>query len=87
MSVVSGCVIGPDRQPVKGAHIMFARGPVALPDIAQICDAAGKFSLTAPVAGIYSLLVTAPGFLPVEREVKVSGKDVPSIEIRMGENS
>jgi hypothetical protein len=85
--VVSGCVIGPDRQPVRGASVMFTQGPVSLPDIAQLTDGAGTFTLAAPTAGTYSLLVNAPGFPPVERQVKVSGNATSSIEINVGEHS
>ncbi|MGO7301413.1 carboxypeptidase regulatory-like domain-containing protein [Rhizobium ruizarguesonis] len=85
MSVVFGCVIGADRKPIKGASVMFTQAPVALPDIAQITDAAGAFALAAPVHGIYRLLVNAPGFPSAERQVKVSGKASSSIEIIVGE--
>ncbi|MER8802308.1 carboxypeptidase-like regulatory domain-containing protein [Mesorhizobium sp. M0998] len=84
MSVVFGCVIGADRKPIKGASVMFVRGPVALPDIALITDAAGEFALTAPVDGIYTVLVNAQGFPSVERQVRVSGKASTSIDIIVG---
>jgi hypothetical protein len=81
MSVVRGRVVGPDRQPVAGASIMFLQGPVALPDIAQLTDAEGTFALAAPVAGTYRLLVNAPGHPPIERRVEVSASAPAAIEI------
>jgi hypothetical protein len=87
MNVISGCVIGPDRRPIMGASVMFTRGPVSLPDIAQITDRAGKFALAAPMTGIYGLLVNAPGFPPIERQVEVNSNTTSSIEIKVGGHS
>jgi hypothetical protein len=66
---------------------MFAQGPIALPDIAQLTDAAGRFTLAAPVAGTYWLLVNAPGHSPVKRRVEVSTSAPSSIEITLGDHS
>jgi hypothetical protein len=85
-SIVAGCVIGPDRKPVAGASVMFASGPGALPDIAQRTDAKGTFALAAPVHGSYRLLVKAPGFAPVERNIEVTDRAASPIEIKVGEN-
>jgi hypothetical protein len=84
--VVVGYVIGPDRKRVAGASVMFGDGPVALPDIAQVTDAKGAFALAAPANGTYRLVINAPGFLPVERNIEVTGQSTSSIEISVGES-
>jgi len=45
-SVISGIVRDPNGRPVADARIYFIGGPVPLPDIAALTDAAGAFSLT-----------------------------------------
>jgi hypothetical protein len=82
--VVQGRVIGPGRQPIAGASVMFARGPVAVPDIAQLTSPQGTFELAAPIEGSYCILVNAPGFPPVEQNVAVKGK-TSEIEITVGD--
>jgi hypothetical protein len=83
-TTVSGRVAGRDGRSIAGAHVMFAYGPVALPDIAQVTDANGAFALTAPVDGIYRIVVKAPGFEPVERDVAVRRQAPTSIQILVG---
>jgi hypothetical protein len=83
-STVSGRVVGPDANPVAGASVMFASGPVPLADIAQLTDAEGRFSLAAPVQGVYRILVNAGDAGTAEREVKVTGKASASLVIQLG---
>jgi hypothetical protein len=85
-SIIAGCVIGPDRKPVMGASVMFASGPCALPDIAQVTDAKGAFALAAPEKGFYLLMVKAPEFPPVERIVEVTDQATSPIEVKVGES-
>src|SRR5438876_7744366 len=76
-SVISGIVRDPNGRPVADARIYFIGGPVPLPDIAALTDAAGAFSLTAPTAGTYQIGCTAEGFAPAEITVAISrGRDV-----------
>ena len=82
-SVVAGCVIGPDRKPIAGASVMFASGPCALPDIAQVTDAKGAFALTAPTKGSYRLVINAPGFAAVEQDVEVTDRAKSPIKVKV----
>jgi hypothetical protein len=83
-TIISGRVTGRDGRPIAGAHVMFAYGPVALPDIAQVTDANGAFALTAPADGTYRIVVKASGFESVERDVAVRRQAPTSIEIFVG---
>ncbi len=83
-AIISGRVAGKDGRPIAGANVMFAHGPVALPDIAQVTDATGAFALAAPADGSYRIVVKAPGFDSVERDVAVRGQASTSIEIVVG---
>ena len=53
--IISGVVRGPDGAPVAGARVYFVDSPAALPDIAALTDAGGRFRLAVPVPGIYRL--------------------------------
>lgn len=53
--------MGPDGKPMEDAAVHFISGPAPLPDIAQLTGPDGRFLLTAPVRGAYSLQVNAPG--------------------------
>jgi len=65
---------------------MFASGPCALPDIAQVTDAKGAFALAAPVKGTYRLVINAPGYPAVERDVEVTKRATSPIEVKVGES-
>jgi hypothetical protein len=45
-----------------GARVLFANAPGAVPDIAALTDASGRFTLAAPWAGTYTIEVAAEGF-------------------------
>ena len=64
---------------------MFGRGPVAVPDIAQITTEQGTFALAAPIEGDYCILVNAPGFAMVETDLKVLKGRTSTVEIVVGE--
>lgn len=53
----SGLVLDQHGRPVSDARIMLEAGPVALPDVAMLCDELGHFALELPVAGRYTIQV------------------------------
>jgi Carboxypeptidase regulatory-like domain len=52
---VSGVVRDARGAPVAQARVWFHSGPAALPDVAALTDAAGRFTLSAPRAGAYEI--------------------------------
>jgi Carboxypeptidase regulatory-like domain len=82
-SVISGIVRGPDGQPVPQARVYFTRGPVPLPDIAALTDSAGKFSLSVPSVGTYTIECTAEGFAPTTEMVTVTDSEEIQLEIQL----
>lgn len=80
--VISGFVRDASGSPVSGARIFLASAPVATPDIAILSDRQGRFSITAPVQGVYQIQCAADGFAPANAAVKVAGADVTA-EIRL----
>ena len=61
-ALITGRVSQSGGQPIAGARVLFASGPVALPDIAALTDGTGRFTMTAPAPGDYTLEVVADGF-------------------------
>ena len=53
--LIEGTVVDAQGEPVAGARVYFVEGPVPLPDIAGVTDAEGRFTLTAPAPGNYTL--------------------------------
>jgi hypothetical protein len=81
--VIAGKVVGPDGEPIAGANVMFAGGP-GHRDIALLTDAQGGFKLGAQASGTYRLLVNAPGFPLVNRDIEVTDQATTLIEIKVG---
>lgn len=58
--VISGMVRDQSGQPLAEATVAFASGPEPLPDVAALTGEDGRFRLTAPVPGSYSIACTLP---------------------------
>ena len=84
-SAVSGRVLDSHGRPVAAATVYFVSGPVALPDIAQLTGADGRFSLVAPAPGRYRIGVNAPGTAVQERDIEVASQGAVPIEVQLGE--
>lgn len=59
--VVRGEVRGPDGTPVAGARVVVTASPVPVPEIAAVTDTEGRFALSAPAPGRYTLTAHAEG--------------------------
>jgi protocatechuate 3,4-dioxygenase beta subunit len=53
--VISGTVVDAHGRPVRGARVFLTDAPVPVPDIAALTDADGRFELTAPAPGSYTV--------------------------------
>jgi hypothetical protein len=82
-NVISGIVVDPQGKPVSDARVYFTNAPVPLPDIALLTDSNGKFSLSAPSTGIYTLECRVEGFAPTASTVTVTGNQEVQLEIRL----
>lgn len=61
--LISGEVKDDKNNPVAEARISFIDGPVPLQDIATVSDDNGRFILSAPVPGEYTIEVVSEGFI------------------------
>jgi protocatechuate 3,4-dioxygenase beta subunit len=58
-ALVGGVVRDAAGEPVALARVSFTAGPTALPDIAALTDATGRFTLSAPQPGRYEISVVS----------------------------
>ncbi|HTG34315.1 MAG TPA: carboxypeptidase-like regulatory domain-containing protein [Thermoanaerobaculia bacterium] len=77
---VTGAVVRPDGTPVAGVRVELSALPSSYewgrmvlggrtygePATATATDRAGRFALTAPGAGLWTVVVQAPGFVPLQ---------------------
>ena len=83
MAVISGIVVDPKGKPVEHARVYFVSGPVSLPDIATLSNREGRFSLSAPMLGAYTIECVVEGFAPVRVTVDVTRSQQANVEIRV----
>ncbi len=83
MNIISGVVCDSHSNPIANARVYFTNGPVALPDIAALTNKDGAFSLSAPIAGSYTIACAAEGFAPAAVTVTVADKKETHLEIRL----
>ena len=82
-SLISGVVQDVNGNPVANARVYFASGPGALPDIAALTDGAGKFTLTAPQPGQYTIECAADGWETKRVAVTVTGGQTKELKIQL----
>jgi protocatechuate 3,4-dioxygenase beta subunit len=72
---IEGRVVGGAGQPVAEATVVVLHGPGAVPDIAAVSDAQGRFSFGGIPSGAYRLRATAP-----DGTIGEAAADVPGPE-------
>jgi hypothetical protein len=82
-TVVAGVVRDPAGDPVPQARVYIASGPVPVPDIAALTDAAGQFAMALPAAGTYEVACTAEGYAPSSTTVTAAGEQELRLELRL----
>jgi hypothetical protein len=80
--VISGTVHDTERQPVTRARVYFTEGPTPLPDTAALTDDAGRFSLSVPAPGTYTVECTADGYAAAAKTLEVTGSQEIELELR-----
>jgi hypothetical protein len=80
---ISGVVHDAQGNPIPDARVYFMAGPEPLPEIAALTDVAGRFVLTAPRDGDYTLGIAADGFSNTSVDVSVSAGQAPHLDITL----
>lgn len=83
MPLLSGTVHDPEGRPVAGARVLFASAPAPMPDIAALTGEEGRFTLSVPVPGKYSLAVHADGFAPAKVICDVPSANAETLRIEL----
>jgi hypothetical protein len=81
MPVMAGRVLDAAGAPVEQARVAFADAPVAVPDVAAVTGADGRFALAAPAPGRYALMGAAEGHDTARVTVDVRGDEPVDIDI------
>jgi carboxypeptidase family protein len=80
---IVGVVRDEAGEPAEHARVYFTGGPEPFPDVAALTGSDGRFSLTAPSEGTYTVECKAEGVRPVSTTVDVGSKEAATIELRL----
>jgi len=80
---VSGRIVDEHRQPIAGARIAVISAPPSFHGEQIASDDRGEFAVAALVRGVYTLDVTADGYVPARNTVTVDRSAVHGVEIAM----
>jgi hypothetical protein len=80
--VVLGKVRSREGEPVPDARVFITEGPTSFSDIALLTDDFGRFALSVPSAGTYTLMAVAEGFPPTSVVVQATLNTKP-VEIEL----
>jgi protocatechuate 3,4-dioxygenase beta subunit len=81
MTIIRGQVVDPRGQPVAEATVYIVSSPVSMPDIAQLTDEQGHFTIAAPIPGHYRVGVQSDEWGSVQIEVDLGDEEPPVIEV------
>ena len=71
-----------DGDAIEEARVFFAVSPVAVPDVALLTDAHGRFTLVAPAPGHYEVACHADGWEPAQVALDVAAGQ-HEVEVRL----
>lgn len=83
MGIVRGKVIGPNGEPVREASIYFVSAPVNMPDVAQLTDDEGQFTLSLSAKGQYVLGVSSDEWETTQTPIEIHGDEPLDVDIHM----
>lgn len=79
---IHGHVTDPHGQPVAEAAVYVISAPVSMPDIAQLTDDGGRFTIAAPAPGHYTVGVRSDEWGSAQKDVEVGdGESTVEVEI------
>lgn len=84
MAIVRGKVIDPKGEPVREASVYFVSSPVNMPDIGQLTDYQGQFSMSLSAKGQYVLGVSSDEWGTKQTPIEISGDEPMDVEIHLG---
>lgn len=83
MTIIRGHVVDLQSHPVAEVAVYIVSSPVSMPDIAQLTDEQGRFTISVPVPGRYTVGVRSEGGGAVQTEVDIKGEEPVSVEVQL----
>ena len=83
MAIVRGKVIDPKGGPVREASVYFVSSPVNMPDIAQLTDDQGQFTLSLTAQGLYVIGASSDEWGTAQSSIEIRGDAPVDVEIRL----
>ena len=77
-ALIEGVVVGAGAREIAAASVYIVSAPVAMPDIAARTDTHGRFTITVPAPGDYTLGASAPGYATGSATVAVTNDAEPT---------
>ena len=81
MTTIQGRVVDPQGRPVAEATVYIISAPANMPDIAQLTDEQGKFTISAPVPGRYTVGVRSEIWGSAQADVQVRAEEPVTVEV------
>jgi len=81
--LISGVVVDARDHPVASARVYFTESAVAIPDIAALSDGEGRFTLSVPTDGAYTIESVSELHGAGKTSVDVAGASLGSVRIRL----
>jgi len=82
LTLVHGQAVDAQGHPVAGARVGWAAGPGSVPDVMLLTDAQGRFTLTAPVVGTYTLRCISDDAGGASLQVRAAGQPL-QVQLRL----
>jgi Carboxypeptidase regulatory-like domain len=84
-ATIIGVVSDEEGRAMAEVTVTFLSAPVAVPDIAALTGPDGRFAVTAPASGSYTLVATTEGYAAEQVTVQVELESSPKthIDVRM----
>jgi protocatechuate 3,4-dioxygenase beta subunit len=84
VTTIEGQVIDPQGRPIDDAAVYIVASPVSMPDIAQLTDDQGRFTISAPAPGRYTVGARSDRWGSAQTEVEVAGEGPVSVKVQLG---
>ncbi len=82
LTLVHGQAVDTQGKPVAGARVGWAAGPGNLPDVMLLTDAHGRFTLSAPLPGSYTLRCISDNAGGASLQVRAAGQPL-QVQVRL----
>jgi len=82
-AVLGTVVDGESEEPIVGVELVLMDGDGTMHDTG-LSDASGRFALSAPVAGLYTLRASRLGLATAELELNLGAGERVTVEVRLG---